>query len=328
MSEVDEIAVWIRRGTANAAGAIGMVEVCAARAEQLERVLADMGVRQVPVGGHALRELGEIDVGVVARPSACHALVMPHGSTVVMESLIRALHRAGASIADEDSTLPWFYESDDPIEHCALEAIRRCASPIAIETVLIHAERWRRASLTERRGAQDHLHALRDPPVVALYGRPNVGKSTLTNALAGRMVSIVADEPGTTRDHVGVLIDCAGVMVRWLDTAGILEDIVAEGIEEAVERAGGAAVLDADLIIYCADARHGGFTPDIPNWDGALLRCATRVDLGAVSGADVVTSARTGEGIQDLAREIRDHFLGARSPFPDRLWRFHPALPE
>jgi len=57
-------------------------------------------------------------------------------------------------------------------------------------------------------------------PVVAIVGRPNVGKSSLLNALAGRRISIVQDMPGVTRDRVTYHLDVNGRFVELIDTGG------------------------------------------------------------------------------------------------------------
>ena len=98
-----------------------------------------------------------------------------------------------------------------------------------------------------RRGEQ-----LRNGVHVAIIGRPNVGKSSLVNALARRDVAIVSGEAGTTRDVIEVHLDLGGFPVIVSDTAGLrntAEQIEAEGIRRAR-----AAAANADVVIALGDA--------------------------------------------------------------------------
>ncbi len=93
-------------------------------------------------------------------------------------------------------------------------------------------------------------------PVVAIVGRPNVGKSSLANALAKRRVSIVEPTPGVTRDSVVVPIAHAGRTFELLDTGGIgMED--GTPIGAAVQRQIEAGIEAADLILFVVDVRDG-----------------------------------------------------------------------
>jgi tRNA U34 5-carboxymethylaminomethyl modifying GTPase MnmE/TrmE len=89
-------------------------------------------------------------------------------------------------------------------------------------------------------------------PVIAIVGRPNVGKSSLLNSLAGKRISIVQDMPGVTRARVSVPIDIDGKFVEMVDTGGYgfvdpdqLTDHIARQIEIAMTR--------ADLVLFVVD---------------------------------------------------------------------------
>ena len=144
---------------------------------------------------------------------------------------------------------------------------------------------------------------LLNPPQVVLAGPPNVGKSTLTNALAGRQVSIVHDTPGTTRDWVRELAILDGIAVFLTDTAGLFDS--AQGIEaQAVARAEKCA-RDGDLVLLVT-----GESPlDVPPWlaDNNLLRVANKCDIckhQPCEQYDVKISAATGQGMDKLRRAI------------------------
>jgi tRNA modification GTPase len=128
---------------------------------------------------------------------------------------------------------------------------------------------------------------------VAIVGRPNAGKSTLLNALAGREAAITSEVAGTTRDVIEVRMDLGGLPVTVLDTAGLREagDRIEEiGIARAVERAGAA-----DLRVFLLDET--GEVPMLaPRTDDIVLQ--GKADAGGgVSG-------RTGAGVGELVAEI------------------------
>ncbi|MEP6680369.1 MAG: ribosome biogenesis GTPase Der [Chloroflexota bacterium] len=96
-------------------------------------------------------------------------------------------------------------------------------------------------------------------PVVAIVGRPNVGKSTLFNRLVGERLAIVEDIPGTTRDRVYATADWNGRDFRVVDTGG-LELEPGTPIEASVQDQARVAVEEADLILFVVDA-HAGLAP-------------------------------------------------------------------
>lgn len=93
-------------------------------------------------------------------------------------------------------------------------------------------------------------------PVVALVGRPNVGKSTLFNRYAGYRRALVADQPGLTRDRIAERIEVDGRMIWLVDTAG-LDAVRGEGLEAAVQAQAQSAVDSADVILLVVDGKLG-----------------------------------------------------------------------
>jgi GTP-binding protein len=93
-------------------------------------------------------------------------------------------------------------------------------------------------------------------PVVAVVGRPNVGKSTFFNRVVGRRVAIVDDRPGVTRDRNFARADWAGREFFIVDTGGMVEGSD-DGLERAVRAQALAAVEQADVILFVVDARAG-----------------------------------------------------------------------
>jgi GTP-binding protein Era len=87
----------------------------------------------------------------------------------------------------------------------------------------------------------------------ALIGRPNVGKSTLLNALVGQKVSIVTPRPQTTRHRVLGLLNLPGAQIAFVDTPGLHEK-GGRALNRAMNRTAAAAALDADLIVFVVEA--------------------------------------------------------------------------
>jgi GTP-binding protein len=92
--------------------------------------------------------------------------------------------------------------------------------------------------------------------VVAVVGRPNVGKSTLFNRIVGERVAIVEDLPGTTRDRVYAIAEWRGREFSLIDTGG-LDDPRAGVMEAAVRRQAEAAIAEADVVMFIVDAQSG-----------------------------------------------------------------------
>ena len=94
---------------------------------------------------------------------------------------------------------------------------------------------------------------------VAIMGRPNVGKSTLFNRLAGKRLALVDPRPGMTRDRREADIEFGDIKAKLVDTAGLEEGDDAS-IEGRMRRQTNAAIIDADIILFLIDAR-AGLTP-------------------------------------------------------------------
>src|ERR1700744_6627513 len=109
------------------------------------------------------------------------------------------------------------------------------------------------------------------PLTVAIVGRPNVGKSTLFNRLAGKKLAIVHDTPGLRRDRHEVLTDFNGHAIRLIDTAGF-EEGEAGSLSQRMTDQTRTAIADADVCVFVIDVRAGVTTGD--EIIGAALRRA------------------------------------------------------
>jgi tRNA modification GTPase len=158
---------------------------------------------------------------------------------------------------------------------------------------------------------------IRDGAIVVIAGPPNVGKSSLFNALLGRSRAIVTEIPGTTRDALEAVIDSGKWPLRLVDTAGLRETkdrIELLGIEVS-ER----YLASADVVLACAeDSRSLAETTTIVGRSSTAPILSVRTKSDLVSHRDengssymIRVSAETGAGLQDLLRAI-DEILDAR----------------
>ena len=149
---------------------------------------------------------------------------------------------------------------------------------------------------------------------VAIIGRPNAGKSSLLNQLAGEPLAIVTDIPGTTRDPVRAPIQIEGVPLHIVDTAGLREsfDIVERlGVERSW-----AMAEQASIVLHVIDARAGATVEDrairARLGEQRVVQVANKIDLletpipaeSACSDIRVCISAKTGQGIDALKTEL------------------------
>jgi len=167
---------------------------------------------------------------------------------------------------------------------------------------------------------------LTQPWRVAVAGAPNVGKSSLVNALAGYQRSIVAATPGTTRDVVTTRIALDGWLIELADTAGLRRD--AEALEEQGIRRAKATAAGADLVLWVLDGSAPAVWPE--DKIEAVLYVVNKTDLPAAwdtQGVEPIVrvSARTGEGLPKLCTALVARLVpdppspGAAVPFTSRL---------
>ncbi|MGL4420650.1 MAG: GTPase [Gemmataceae bacterium] len=156
---------------------------------------------------------------------------------------------------------------------------------------------------------------------VMLVGKPNVGKSSLLNALAGFERALVSPLPGTTRDLVEVTIAMDGWPIQLIDTAGQREtdsELEAEGIRRATEQ-----MQSADLVLHLSDAIPDAFP--LPSKPPRLM-VFTKIDQWSPNATHPFgVSAHTGQGIPELLQRIL-HELGLADLKLDQPLAYTPAL--
>ena len=201
---------------------------------------------------------------------------------------------------------PWMARAEAAVDYGEEEGIsmnqKDLAAALAPLAARFHVEQSR---------AQASLR-LQDGLRLALVGRPNAGKSTLFNALAGEDRAIVTEIPGTTRDSLEIRCEWRGLPLRLFDTAGLRESL------DPVERLGMARVAPllegADLILHLVPAGEGASAPveaALLPFRGKVLEVRTFADLAGAPG--VAIAAQKGD-LDALESALKERLLGGLAP--------------
>ncbi len=174
-------------------------------------------------------------------------------------------------------------------------------------------------------------------PVVALLGRPNVGKSTLFNRMVGKKISIIEDTPGVTRDRIYGNVKFKDYTFHLIDTGGI--DLADEHFNDSIKMQAELAIDEADLILFVVDGKEGLTSNDYAVRD-MLLKSQKPVivvinkmdskfakeniydfyELGLDTYMPV--SGEQNEGIYDLLEEITKDFPEIEEEYEDGIVKF------
>ncbi len=328
-------------------GAIAVLHVCGDGAKALVRRLFSREFGERPVPGRLELE-GEVLDEVLVRSAEGFTgdetvEVSCHGGAASVERVMKAFETLGARRAGAAELLERGVETGrlDRVRAEAWALLPRALTELAARVLADQAE----GALSRAVEAMDSIAqaerllatsvlgiALASPPKVVLAGAPNVGKSTLFNALVRADRAIVSPEPGTTRDPVREVIAIEQVPLEIVDTAGMGGP---QGLlEQLSEERAARALRGADLVLFLFDAEAGARGDELR----FLERLADRRVLLLVNKADAGTkrpllhavpvSARTGQGLDEVRRmilkalEIRPrHAPGAPVVFTGRQQR-------
>lgn len=289
----------------------------------LERVL-ERGARLAQPGEFTKRAFlnGRIDLvqaeAVMDRIQAQTQAGLRAAAAAASGALSRALHEMRDTLQVAQSRIEADLDfPEDDLPETINEPLRR--------DLLAVRERMGRLLDTAEAG-----RLYREGARVAIAGRPNVGKSSLFNALLRDARAIVTEIPGTTRDLIEETINIAGVPVRLTDTAGLRtsDDVVERiGIEAARN-----AVRRAAAVLFVIDAsapdteEDRSLAAELEGLDVPRVRVLNKIDLAPQAeapawdipfAAECRVSAVTGQGLEQLESALADLLLGDRAVSPD-----------
>ncbi|MFZ1377921.1 MAG: tRNA modification GTPase [Geothrix sp.] len=267
--------------------------------------LGTLGVRLAQPGEFTRRALLNGRQGLL-EAEALRDLVGAETDTQLRLAQARAGALPGWIMEARSLLAPWVARAEAAVDYGEEEGIllnqKDLTEALAPLAARFHVEQSRaRAS----RRLQDGLR-------LALVGRPNAGKSTLFNALAGEDRAIVTEIPGTTRDSLEIRCEWRGLPLRLFDTAGLRES------PDPVERLGMARVAplleSADLILHLVPAGEAASAPveaALLPFQAKVLEVRTFADLAEAQG--VAIAAQKGD-LDALEVALKDRLLGGLAP--------------
>jgi len=332
--------------TAPAPGPIALIQLHGPGARHLLRSLT--GRANWPAGRLQRVNFAGVDDGLAVALREDWAQIMPHGGGAIVRHIMQRLAELGAAIGEQVSPRELFPEARSDLEADMLCALSMAASPAAVDLLLAQPQLWRQwlnaspsredaAKILSDSRAPDRLIA---PATVAVVGRPNVGKSTLGNAVIGRTASVIADLPGTTRDWVGGLAELNGtgqwtsarVVVRWVDTPGLRPD-GGDALESAAIELAREVVQRAEVLITMRDPLSAWPEADaLPREPDLWVLSKSDLwpqqpqttDAGSTADQPLPISAHTGQGMEVLRKAVlRALRLDNLRPRP---WAFSDTL--
>jgi len=310
--------------TAHHPGAVAILQL---HGPDAQKVLQDLTGYEAWIPGHLrLCDIANLDAGLVVLLNPGTAQLMPHGGPRVVQKILdhlQSLHVAYEPSPDPQSLYP---EAKTSCEADMLHALAHAASPAAIDLLVPQPSLWnaylqasspKAQALPSTHDSFDHLLI---PARVVVVGQPNVGKSTLLNAMVGQVAAITEDRPGTTRDYVGAQVDLQGIRVHWLDTPGL------RASSDPVEQ---QAIIQAQQVIRQADVLIAMRDPQTPHVENLPRRpdlfVVNKVDRPVESLGDELSLSAKHRWQLDILEQRILQILGL-DDLALRLWAFSPAL--
>jgi tRNA modification GTPase len=272
---------------------------------RLLRHLGTLGVRSAEPGEFTRRALLNGRQGLL-EAEALRDLITAETDTQVRMAEARAGAQPPWIAEAREVLIPWMAQAEAALDYGEDENIVLNLNDLTQDVAPLRA-----------RFHVEHVHSqagqhLRDGLRLAVVGRPNAGKSTLFNALAGEDRAIVTDAPGTTRDVLEVRCEWRGLPLRLFDTAGL------RNTEDPVERLGiarvGPVLEAADLVLHLVPSGEepsGMIQALLAPFQGKVMEVRTFSDKTPTLG--VAVAANLGD-LDALERALQERLLGGLAP--------------
>jgi tRNA modification GTPase len=275
---------------------------------RLVETLTKLGARQAEPGEFTARAYfnGKLDLteaeGVAAIVSARSEAELTAARQLMSGELSRRLQPIMDELADILALVEAGIDfSDEPVSfHSTEDTLARCAS----------IER----SLKQLLDESPRFERIAHEPTVVLAGRPNAGKSTLLNALAGFDRAVVSPVAGTTRDAIGAVVHLRRGLVRVIDVAGLEQVRTDDRIDIQMQDVARRAIETADVLVLVVDP--GEARPTQLQRDPDLV-VHTKSDLRQAGGVSV--SAHTGANMSELRDQLDDLCFGTTTSASEQV---------